>query len=100
MTEIIKNPNGTYAVYDGNELISDGWTRRGYAEQSRGGRREGAGRKPRNTPRKTISVKIEPEDAEKFRKLCAANQRSQAQQVTEWIRHEFYESTENQETHA
>jgi hypothetical protein len=38
MTEIIQNPNGTFAVFDGNELISDGWKKREYAEASVGGR--------------------------------------------------------------
>ncbi len=51
----------------------------------RGGRRKGAGRKPRSEAREAITVRIEPEDAEKFRRLCAAKGRSQAEQITEWI---------------
>jgi hypothetical protein len=33
-TEIIENPNGTYAIYNGNQLVSDGWRTREYAETS------------------------------------------------------------------
>jgi hypothetical protein len=57
MTEIIPNPNGTFAVYDGNELISDGWKKREYAEQSSGGRRDVAGRKPRPEAREALTVR-------------------------------------------
>jgi len=53
---------------------------------SHGGKRKGAGRKPRSTALEAITVKIEPEHAEKFRKLCQAKGRSQAGQITEWIR--------------
>lgn len=51
-----------------------------------GGKRPGAGRKPRETPRETISVKIEPEHAEKFRAICKARGRSQSEQITEFIK--------------
>jgi len=51
-----------------------------------GGKRLGAGRKPRDTPRKTISVKIEPEHAEKFRAICKARGNSQSEQLTEFIK--------------
>ena len=51
-----------------------------------GGKRKGAGRKPRETPLEAITVKIEPEHAERFRAICAAKGRSQAQQITEWIK--------------
>lgn len=52
----------------------------------RGGKRKGAGRKPRETPLEAITVKIEPEHAERFRAICATKGRSQAQQITEWIK--------------
>lgn len=52
----------------------------------RGGKREGAGRKPRSEAREALTVRIEPEHAEKFRKLCTAKGRSQAEQITEWIK--------------
>lgn len=52
----------------------------------RGGKRKGAGRKPRSEAREALTVRIEPAYAEKFRKLCAAKGRSQAQQITEWIK--------------
>jgi len=52
----------------------------------RGGPREGAGRKPRDTPREAISVRLEPQDAAKLRDLCAARDMSQADWITEKIR--------------
>lgn len=51
-----------------------------------GGKRKGAGRKPRSEAREALTVRIEPEQAEKFRKLCTAKGRSQAEQITEWIK--------------
>jgi len=53
---------------------------------SHGGKRKGAGRKPRPTAKEAITVRIEPEHADKFRKLCTAKGRSQSEQVTEWIK--------------
>lgn len=53
---------------------------------SAGGKRKGAGRKPRLTPRETISVKIEPKHAEKFRAICKARGNSQSEQLTEFIK--------------
>tara|TARA_R110000772_G_scaffold143235_1_gene252740 strand:+ start:12361 stop:12543 length:183 start_codon:yes stop_codon:yes gene_type:complete len=50
-----------------------------------GGKRKGAGRKPRSTPRATISVKVEPEHAEKFRAICKAANKSQSATITKWI---------------
>jgi hypothetical protein len=52
----------------------------------RGGKREGAGRKPRSTPREAITVRIEPQDAAKLRNLCAAREMSQADWITDKIR--------------
>ena len=51
-----------------------------------GGKRKGAGRKPRETPLEAITVKIEPELAERFRAICKAKERSQAKQLSEWIK--------------
>jgi len=53
---------------------------------SHGGKRKGAGRKPRVNPLVAITVKLEPEHAEKFRAICKAKGRSQSAQVTEWIK--------------
>ena len=53
---------------------------------SHGGKRKGAGRKPRETPLEAITVKIEPELAERFRAICKAKERSQAKQLSEWIK--------------
>jgi hypothetical protein len=52
----------------------------------RGGKREGAGRKPRDTPREAITVRLEPQDAAKLRDLCAAKGLSQADWITDKIR--------------
>ncbi len=52
----------------------------------RGGKRKGAGRKPCSEAREPITVRIKPEHAEKFRKLCTAKGRSQSEQITEWIK--------------
>lgn len=39
-------------------------------KSTRGGRRKGAGRKPRETPLEAITVKVEPEHAARFREIC------------------------------
>lgn len=53
---------------------------------SHGGKRKGAGRKPRPYPLEAITVKVEPEHAEKFRAICKDKERSQSAQITEWIK--------------
>ena len=53
---------------------------------ARGGAREGSGRKPRDTPREAITVRIEPHDAAKLRDLCKAREVSQADWITDKIR--------------
>lgn len=52
----------------------------------RGGARKGAGRKPRDNPRKAITVRIEPQDAEKLRDLCNEREMSQADWIADKIR--------------
>ena len=54
--------------------------------KARGGKRKGAGRKPRPVAREAVTVRLEPEHAERFRRLCEAKGRSQAEQLTEWIK--------------
>ena len=51
-----------------------------------GGTREGAGRKPRDTPREAITVRIEREDAARLREICAERPISQAAWITEQVR--------------
>ena len=58
------------------------WT----TKPTRGGKREGAGRKPLETPREAITVRLEPQDVAKMRNLCAAREMSQADWITEKIR--------------
>ena len=53
---------------------------------TRGGARKGAGRKPRDTPREAITVRLEPQDAGKLRNLCQAREVSQADWITDKIR--------------
>ena len=50
-----------------------------------GGKRKGAGRKPLTTPKKTVSVKLDPAEIDKLNAICAAKQISQAGQVSAWI---------------
>jgi len=52
----------------------------------RGGNRKGAGRKPRDTPREAITVRLEPQDVAKLRDLCKARELSQADWITDKIR--------------
>ena len=51
-----------------------------------GGARKGAGRKPRTIPRKAITVKLEPQDADRLRELCHAEELSQAKWIAKQIR--------------
>lgn len=51
-----------------------------------GGARKGAGRKPRTTPRKAITVKLEPQDANRLRELCQTEELSQANWIAKQIR--------------
>lgn len=53
---------------------------------TRGGARDGAGRKPRDTPREAITVRLEPEHAAKLRDLCKARNVSQTEWVTDKIK--------------
>lgn len=58
----------------------------GEAPTKRGGARKGAGRKPRETPREAITVRLEPQDAAKFKAICEAKGKSQAAQFSEWVK--------------
>jgi predicted HicB family RNase H-like nuclease len=55
---------------------------------TRGGARKGAGRKPRTIPRKSITVRLEPQDADRLRELCRAQELSQANWIAKQIRKE------------
>jgi hypothetical protein len=52
----------------------------------RGGKREGAGRKPRSKPREAITLRVEPATAKKFKRMCVGNERSQSAQFTEMVK--------------
>jgi hypothetical protein len=51
----------------------------------RGGKRKGAGRKPRSVARVAITLRVEPEVAERFRLLCEAKERSQSDQFATMV---------------
>lgn len=51
-----------------------------------GGSREGAGRKARQQPREALTIRVEPEISEKFKKVCESKNRSQSEQLTEWVK--------------
>jgi len=53
---------------------------------TRGGARKGAGRKPRTIPRKSITVRLEPQDADRLRELCRSEEMSQANWIAKQIR--------------
>ena len=56
--------------------------------KTHGGARKGAGRPPRETPRKAVTVRLEPEHAERLKVICKAKGVSQAAQIMEWIENE------------
>ena len=51
----------------------------------RGGKRQGAGRKPRETPREAITVRLEPEDAAKMKAICKHLKLSHAKWMSQKI---------------
>lgn len=53
---------------------------------AQGGKRKGAGRKPRSEPREAITLRVEPATAQKFKRLCEGNGRSQAAQLSEMVK--------------
>ena len=50
-----------------------------------GGKRKGSGRKPLPTPKKTVSVKLDPAEIDKLNAICKTKQLSQAGQISAWI---------------
>jgi hypothetical protein len=57
---------------------------------TQGGARPGSGRKPRQTPRKAITVRLEPQDAAKLKTICQTIGQSQAGWVAGKIRAEVF----------
>lgn len=53
---------------------------------SAGGKRKGAGRKPRSKPKKTVTVRLEPETYDKFTELRNAHGRSESAQIEEMVK--------------
>jgi len=51
-----------------------------------GGKREGAGRPVREIPRVAVTVRLEPEEVERLKRIAEAKGRSVAGQIAEWIR--------------
>jgi hypothetical protein len=52
---------------------------------NRGGKRKGAGRKPRSEPLKGVTVKLEDEAVDKLNAICKATGLSQSKLVAKWI---------------
>ena len=53
--------------------------------EMRGGKRKGAGRKPRQTARKQVNLRLEPEMKDKLDRICEAEEISQTEIVTRWV---------------
>lgn len=53
---------------------------------SHGGKRKGAGRKPRCEPKEALMVRLDPATAKKFKRLCEVNDRSQSKQFAEMVK--------------
>jgi predicted DNA-binding protein len=51
----------------------------------RGGKRKGAGRKPRSEPLKAVTVRLEPEAVDKLNALCKPTGLSQSKLIAKWI---------------
>ena len=46
---------------------------------------KGPGRPRRKIPKEVFTIRLEPEYAAKFRAICEHNERSQSQQVADWV---------------
>ena len=51
----------------------------------KGGKRKGAGRKPRSEPLKAVTVRLELAEAEKLNAICEASGLSQSKLIAKWI---------------
>jgi hypothetical protein len=51
----------------------------------KGGKRKGAGRKPRSNPLKSVTVRLEIAEAEKLNAICKASGLSQSKLISKWI---------------
>lgn len=59
--------------------------RLGKLNNMRGGKRKGAGRKPRSAPLKAVTVKLEPGDVARLKKICKEKNLSQSKLISAWI---------------
>ena len=50
-----------------------------------GGKRKGAGRKPLSTPKKTITVKLDPDMIDRINVICRSRGVSQACLIAAWV---------------
>ena len=55
---------------------------------TRGGKREGSGRKPRKVARVAVTVRLEPADSLAFRKVCFSYGLSQSGMIAQWVKQE------------
>jgi hypothetical protein len=51
----------------------------------RGGKRKGAGRKPRSEPLKAVTVRLDVEAVDKLNTLCKSTGLSQSKMIAKWI---------------
>lgn len=51
----------------------------------RGGKRKGAGRKPRSEPLKAVTVRLDVEAVDKLNALCKSTGLSQSKMIAKWI---------------
>ena len=54
-------------------------------KSKRGGIRPGAGRPPRETPRKPVSMRVEPEILDRFKAICKDADLSQSELFSRWV---------------
>jgi len=59
---------------------------------SAGGKRKGAGRKPRSVPKEVFTIRVEVATAQKFKALCDSNGCSQSAQFTEMVKRAKFSS--------
>ena len=57
----------------------------GKVKSKRGGIRPGAGRPPRETPRKPVNMRFEPEVFDRFKAICKDTDLSQSELFSRWV---------------
>ncbi len=68
-----------------NNIKLQGTTIKMSNTKTRGGARPGAGRPSREKPRKMVSMRLEPDIADRFRDIAQQNDLSQSELLTKWV---------------